>query len=63
MNLYEIYEQLGRVPRNIFVPVGNGTLYLGVVKALEEFLAAGIVAAMPNVVLLPFSPSCSGRRC
>ena len=54
--LYEIYEQLGRVPRNIFVPVGNGTLYLGVVKALEEFLAAGIVAAMPNVVL-------TARRC
>ena len=50
--LYEIYEQLGRVPRNIFVPVGNGTLYLGVVKALEEFLAVGLIAGMPNVVLM-----------
>lgn len=50
--LYEIYEQLHRVPQNIFVPVGNGTLYLGIVKALEEFLDDGLITAMPNVVVM-----------
>lgn len=50
--IYEIYEQLGRIPQNIFVPLGNGTLFIGVIKALEEFLAAGIIERMPNVVAL-----------
>ena len=47
--LYEVYEQLGRLPQNLLIPVGNGTLFIGVVKALEEFLAAGLIAEMPNV--------------
>lgn len=25
--IYEVYEQLGRIPQNIVVPVGNGTLF------------------------------------
>lgn len=50
--IYEIFEQLGRIPQNIFVPLGNGTLFIGVIKALEEFLAAGILDGMPNVVAL-----------
>lgn len=50
--IYELYEQLGRIPQNIFVPLGNGTLFIGVMKALEEFLAAGIIDKMPNVVAL-----------
>ncbi len=50
--IYEIYEQLERIPQNIFVPLGNGTLFIGVMKALEEFLAAGIIDRMPNVVAL-----------
>ncbi len=41
--LYEIYEQLGRIPKNLFIPVGNGTLFLGVMKALEHFQASGIL--------------------
>ena len=50
--IYEIYEQLNRVPANIFVPLGNGTLFLGVVKALEEFLESGMISVMPNVVAI-----------
>lgn len=50
--IYEIYEQLGRIPQNIFVPLGNGTLFIGIIKALEEFMAAGILDKMPNVVAL-----------
>ena len=50
--LYEIYEQLGRIPENLFIPLGNGTLFIGVVKALEEFLESGIIDRMPNVVAI-----------
>jgi len=38
--LYEVYEQLHRIPANIIIPIGNGTLFLGVMHALEELLAA-----------------------
>ncbi len=48
--IYEIYEQLGRIPANIFIPLGNGTLFIGVVKALEELLESGIISSMPNIV-------------
>jgi threonine synthase len=48
--LYEVYEQLGRLPRHLFVPLGNGTLYLGILRALEEFLASGIITEMPRVI-------------
>lgn len=48
--IYEVYEQLKRIPENIIVPLGNGTLLIGVVKALEEFLAAGIIDKMPKII-------------
>lgn len=48
--IYETYEQLGRIPENILVPVGNGTLYLGVIHALEEFITAGIIDKMPQII-------------
>ncbi|MCI9458198.1 MAG: pyridoxal-phosphate dependent enzyme [Oscillospiraceae bacterium] len=49
--LYEVYEQLGRIPQNLFIPVGNGTLLLGVMKALEHFLASGILSpsTLPHI--------------
>ncbi|KIR03731.1 Threonine synthase [Lachnospiraceae bacterium TWA4] len=50
--IYEMYEQLHRIPQNIFVPLGNGTLFIGVMKALEEFLESGIIEEMPNVVAI-----------
>ena len=46
--IYEIFEQLRRIPANIFVPLGNGTLFIGIVKALEEFLESGIIDKMPS---------------
>ncbi|MGD9566942.1 MAG: threonine synthase [Sedimentibacter sp.] len=48
--MYEVYEQLQRIPENIFVPLGNGTLFIGIVKALEEFMKSGIIDKMPNIV-------------
>ncbi len=48
--IYEVWEQLGRIPAHLFVPLGNGTLFLGMVKALEELLAAGFIAKMPRII-------------
>lgn len=48
--IYETYEQLKRIPQYIFIPLGNGTLFIGIVKALEEFLSAGIIDKMPQLI-------------
>ena len=50
--IYETFEQLHRVPKNIFVPLGNGTLFIGVMKALEELLDAGLIETFPQVVIV-----------
>ena len=47
--IYEVYEQLRRIPENIFVPLGNGTLFIGIIKALEEFIESGIIKEMPQI--------------
>lgn len=48
--IYEVYEQLRRIPANIFVPLGNGTLFIGIVKALEELLESNVIDKMPHIV-------------
>ncbi|MGC7873405.1 threonine synthase [Desulfosporosinus sp. SYSU MS00001] len=48
--IYEVYEQLHRIPENIFVPLGNGTLFIGIVKGLEELLKSAVIERMPNIV-------------
>jgi len=50
--IYEALEQLGRVPKNIVIPVGNGTLYIGAVKALEHLLESGVIDEMPQLIAL-----------
>ena len=50
--IYEVYEQLHRIPANIVIPVGNGTLFLGVMHGLEELLAAGCIGSMPQIIAL-----------
>ena len=50
--LYEVYEQLGRLPRHLVIPVGNGTLFLGVMHALDELLAAGCIEKAPQIIAL-----------
>ncbi|MBR6343354.1 MAG: threonine synthase [Selenomonadaceae bacterium] len=50
--IYEVYEQLHRIPQNIIIPVGNGTLFLGVMHALEELLAANCIKKMPQIIAL-----------
>ncbi len=48
--IYEIFEQLHRIPAYLFIPTGNGTLFLGAVKALEHLLASGVIDKMPHIV-------------
>ena len=48
--VYEVYEQLHRIPANIFVPLGNGTLFIGIVKALEKLLESDVIEKMPRIV-------------
>ena len=50
--IYEVFEQLGRMPENIIIPTGNGTLFLGAVYALEELLASGAIDHFPQIIAL-----------
>ncbi len=50
--IYEVYEQLRRMPKNIVVPVGNGTLFLGVMHGLEHLLSSGCIEKMPRIIAL-----------
>jgi len=47
---YEIVEALGgSVPDHVVVPVGHGTLWLGLLLGFEELAAAGITSALPRL--------------
>ncbi len=49
--LYELYEQLDAVlPEVLIVPVGNGTLLMGVVIALEELRAWNLIDRYPLLI-------------
>lgn len=50
--IYETLEQLGRMPENIIIPTGNGTLFLGAVYALEELLESGAIDHFPQIIAL-----------
>ena len=50
--IYEIFEQLSRIPDHVVVPVGNGTLFIGAVKALEHLYNSGAIKTFPQIVAL-----------
>ena len=50
--IYETFEQLGRIPEHIFVPLGNGTLFIGIMKELEELLQSEVIDHMPQVIVV-----------
>ncbi len=50
--IYEVFEQLKRMPKHIIIPVGNGTLFLGAIYALEHLLASGVIEEMPKIIAL-----------
>lgn len=47
---YEIYEQLsGNIPKHIFVPTGNGTLFLGLYYGFLDLLQLGLIKDVPKL--------------
>lgn len=50
--IYEVYEQLHRIPEFLVVPLGNGTLFIGIIKGLEELLESGVISKMPQIIAL-----------
>ena len=48
--IYETYEQMGRIPAALIIPVGNGTLFLGAIHALEELIRSGVIEKMPQII-------------
>ncbi len=50
--IYEVFEQLGRIPDNLFIPVGNGTLLLGCQIALMDLLRADVIERLPKIFMV-----------
>lgn len=46
---YEMWEQVGRVPENIVVPVGTGSLLLGMYLGFETLLRRGVTDRLPRI--------------
>ena len=47
---YEIAEQLGwRAPESLYLPVGNGSLLLGVFRGFRELKELGVVSELPVI--------------
>lgn len=47
---YEIVAQLGRAPEAIVLPVGHGTLLLGLAHGFNALKQAGVIAASPRLI-------------
>jgi len=47
---YELWEQLGRAPQAVVLPVGHGTLLLGLHRGFKALLAAGLIDRLPQLV-------------
>jgi threonine synthase len=52
---FECWEQLGRAPDAVIVPVGNGTLLLGAARGFRELRSAGLIDRLPPVIALQSS--------
>lgn len=47
---YELWEQLGhRAPAALVLPVGNGSLFLGVYRGFQRIHRAGLIARLPRL--------------
>lgn len=48
--VYEIYEQLGSLPDKLFIPLGNGSLLLGVYYGLRDLLNLNLIDRLPKII-------------
>jgi threonine synthase len=49
---YELWEQLGRAPQVVVLPVGNGTLLLGAYYGFQDLLRAGLIERLPRILAI-----------
>ena len=47
---YEIWEQLGRAPEQVILPLGHGTLLIGLHRGFKALQAAGLIERLPRLV-------------
>jgi threonine synthase len=47
---FEIWEQLGRAPENILLPIGHGTLLLGLHLGFNALKSAGVIERLPRLI-------------
>jgi threonine synthase len=47
---FEIFEQLGKAPSSVVLPVGQGTLLLGVHRGFEAIKRAGKIEQLPQMI-------------
>jgi threonine synthase len=47
---YELLEQLGQPPGTVVMPVGQGGLFLGIVRGFENLFNNGLIQKMPKLV-------------
>ena len=56
---FEIWEQLGwKVPRNLIIPVGHGTLLLGAYLGFQELKRAGMIEEIPRIFAVQSENCC-----
>ncbi len=65
---YEIFEQFnGNLPTDVVIPVGNGSLYLGMWKGLIELEEKGLIGTLPKLhcvqskSVMPIAAAFEGR--
>jgi len=48
---YEIYDTFGNnLPKNIIVPLGDGTTYVGIWKGFNDLITAGLIKKCPSLI-------------
>lgn len=47
---FEVFDQLGKEPGTVVVPVGNGSFLLGVILGFRELLQLGLIQKLPRIV-------------
>jgi threonine synthase len=62
---YELYEQLGDAPGTVVLPLGHGTLLLGLQRGFQSLLTAGLIRQLPRLVgvqAMPCAPIWAAHR-
>jgi threonine synthase len=47
---YELYKQIGQAPGTILLPVGHGSLLMGIALGFEALLRSGVITRLPRLV-------------